>query len=518
MGESARRIWRSVHSTLRWWLRISLGLLLGALGDGLDESANSWKANHRQLSVRPAQRELPGLLVDPSHMLPVFQRELPLLAERPIRVTRCDAKRSNWRKSSAQGRCNVVYEVGIEEDGVPEREIVILGIAPATPTLRSSMEAHSLLLRAHPWTTPFREPAVHLESLGLMLLLFPLDPLMPGLGEITGSDGARLLAGMLPECRSGAGIERIECELVHYKPFDRAVLRIRATFRDRSAGERTLYAKFFAEDQPEGFQENLALWSAARSATCLRLPEPLGYDAGRRMLVSSEAPGDRQMNEWVKLIERGEPLPPGVDRERLERCARVAAGALGELQRSGIRPASRRTFRDDLERLKRDRDLLPAGAQSRCPDLAARVDSLVERMEDLAPVEERLVPAHGAYRHKQMLGDEKRLTVIDWDGLSLANHALDAATFLGRLLREPTRRPGSASELERMALAFRSTFLELEPVAARDLDLYEGFLLTNEVLRSLRHPEKGHEIAMEVRCLAAAELSLRRVEARGRAI
>lgn len=499
---------RRVLSAIGWVRRIALGAFLGVAGDEAEFLfSRYWKADQKQLATKPVLRNLPELLVDVGHMRVVLERELPRLAERKLRVTHCSARRGKWRKSSVQGPCNVIYDVGIEVDGEPEREVVILGMSPATPELRVAMEQRSSLLRGHPWTAPFRAPALHLESLDLMLLLFPLDPFMPGLADVTGRGGAQVLSRAL-KCRGEDGIVRIECELVHYKPFDRAVLRIRETLLDPSAGPRTVYAKFFAGDQVESFREYEALWSATRRATHLRIPEPLAYDPSLRMLLLSEAAGGPGLKEWIKCIEGREPLPPGVDLERMERCALVAARALGELQRSGVRPEARRTFRGDLERLKKDRDLLRDGARSRWPELAACADSLVERMEALAPAQERLVPAHGAYRHKQMIGDERCLTVIDWDGLSLANHALDAATFLGRLNRETIVRPGSMPELERMAGAFRHAFLEQEPGAARHLDLYESLLLTDEMLRALRRRGDAQETAVEVHRLAAAAGSL----------
>jgi aminoglycoside phosphotransferase (APT) family kinase protein len=232
------------------------------------------------------------------------------------------------------------------------------------------------------------------------------------------------------------------------------------------------------------------------------------------MLVMSEAPGDRDLNRWIKCVERGEPLPAGVDPVRLERCARVVAVALRELQASGVRPELRRTFRHELARVKGDRDLLLGEVRKREPELAGLADALVARLETLAPAEEQLVPAHGCYRHKQMIGDEGALTLVDWDGFSLANPALDAATFLGRLCREPRQRPGSAALLDRMGASFRAAFLEGQPDLARDLALYEGLVLTEQVLRAFRRPGDARETVQEVRLLArAAEAMLDLVHA-----
>jgi hypothetical protein len=369
--------------------------------------------------------------------------------------------------------------------------------------------------RAHPWATPFRKSATYLEELQMAVLLFPLDPAMPGLAELTGSEGTRLLEDRLPECRGGARIEAMTCELAHYKPLDRAVLKIRIALRGPLASEsrRTVYAKFFADAHGAECSSKLeALWSATRGATWLRVPEPLGYDPGRGMMLMRAAEGEPDLTGWIQCIEQGEPLPEGLGAERLDRCALASARALRELQRSGVGSGTKRTFQHELARMKRDGELLLGDVRASRPALAASAAALLARLERLAPATERLVPAHGAFRHKQMLGNDLALTVIDWDGLCLANPALDAAAFLGRLSREPLRRPGAAPELARMASLFRGAFLEDQPEVAPDLDLYQGMELTEQVLRSFRHPDE--ESAAEIQSLAeAAAAMLDRVDA-----
>ena len=110
------------------------------------------------------------------------------------------------------------------------------------------------------------------------------------------------------QSRGKDGFARIDCELVHYKPFDRAVLKVRETVRDPAASPRTVYAKFFAGDELESFREYEELWSATRRATHLRLPEPLAYDPALRMLLMSEATGGHGLKEWIKCIEGRKPL------------------------------------------------------------------------------------------------------------------------------------------------------------------------------------------------------------------
>jgi aminoglycoside phosphotransferase (APT) family kinase protein len=464
------------------------------------------------LSRAAQHEELFDRIGDPETMLAVFQRELPALADAEIQVTDCSARPSRSRRSIRQGQLEVLYRVGLRVNGGERGEHLLFGIAPAAPELLDTeLGEQRRLLRGHPWARPFRDAALYLVDLRLALLFFPLDPGLPGLAEITGSEGARLFAASLPECRAGARVERLDCTLAHYKPLKRAVLRIQASLRGPGAHaeQRNAYAKFYSDERAAACYQTLtALWSAARGATSLRLPEPLGLDEPRRMVVMSEAPGQRSLTAWVKCVERGDPLPAGVDLARLKRCARVAARSLLELQRSGVRPEQRLAFPDEIARVRKDCALLVDAVREKQPELAVCADSLLGRLEDLSPEDERLVPAHGGYRHDQMIGDEHSLTLVDWDGFALANPALDAATFLARLRREPRRNPGSAPDLEQMAAAFRRAFLEDQPGLARDLDLYEGLQVTEQMLRAFRRPGDPGATAREVQLLAAAATEL----------
>ena len=64
------------------------------------------------------------------------------------------------------------------------------------------------------------------------------------------------------------------------------------------------------------------------------------------------------------------------------------------------------------------------------PALAREIERVLEQLQTRVPHNERLVPCHGAFRHKQLVGNDQYLTLLDWDGLILANPALDAASFL----------------------------------------------------------------------------------------
>jgi hypothetical protein len=209
------------------------------------------------------------------------------------------------------------------------------------------------------------------------------------------------------------------------------------------------------------------------------------------MLVLAEVPGERSLAEWIHCLEHDLPLPAGVDLGRVQTCVLAAARSLGELQQSGARPEARRSFADVLASLHKDRELLAGREHGAPPERIAPALALIERLEAAAPRDEPLVPSHGGARHKQTVGDEHALTFVDWDGFCLANPALDPATFLARLRLEPIASPGRGAALEGLARRFREEFVRLSPAAAPYLRLYEGLVLTEQMLRSFRRSSEG---------------------------
>ena len=464
------------------------------------------------LATAPELRELFRRMLDPELMLEILRRELPACSAEPVRVLGCSvkpAKTVSSRKAIRDGRSECVYRLEIQRASGLIREVVLQGLAPVGAGFPGpDLERRCQELGAHPEAAPFDRLALRLEALPIGLLFFPLDPAMPALAEVTGPAAPGLLAPHLAECRSGARIESSAHELRHYKPGERAVLKVRLAFAAESGAPpaRTVYVKLFANEHGAVSHRDLqVLWEAARRSRWLRVPEPLGYDSLRRMLVLAEVPGERSLSEWIHCLEHELPLPEGVDHERLGCCVLAAARALADLQQSGARPEARRTFEDVLFSLRKDRELLAGRSHGAPRELVTQALGLIERLEAAAPEGEPLVPSHGGARHKQTIGDEHGLTFVDWDGFCLANPALDAATFLARLRLEPITNPGHGSELESLAGIFRKEFLRLNPAAARYLGLYEGLVLTEQMLRSFRRSAGGVDGPGAARLARSAE-------------
>ena len=442
-----------------------------------------------QPMIMPEDREsLFPYATDPSVMLEVFQKYLPAWTAVPVKITGCKVRLIKFRSGGKPRKLKSIYRITLESDAGQRWERSVLGTLPVTPAFLDG--AFSQLCRSavgHPLLVPFSQPGGFIPELHLGLQVFPLDLALPVLVEATRPDNAHLVTPHVPECRQGWVVQHSQSKHLHYKPENRCVIAWKQQLKHPQTGRTTdsvVYAKFFADDRGEEIYQNMeALWKVACRSVSLRVPQPLGYDPSRRMLVMSEAPGERDLTEWVKCLEKQRPLPPGVDLARLERCMTVVADALTELHGCGLQLSETRSFDAELEEQRQDLELV----RRKHPAFAEHVDRVLLQMASCARDDGPLVSSHGGFRHKQMMGNDHGLTLLDFDGLCLAHPALDAGSFISRLRREPVIHPGQARELERLAGLFRHEFLRRQPAVTRSqLALYESLALTERAVRSFR--------------------------------
>jgi hypothetical protein len=461
--------------------------------------------NYAQPLATPVDlKPLIARAVDPGYMLELFQRELPALTATSIRVTACKARAGKARSALAKRKLKVMYRVMVESNGDAAQERILLGTLPVTPKfLSAELLACCRSAQGHPEVTPFEQLACFIPEVQMGVYFFPVDPALPVLIEATRADSGQLVVPFIPEICDGMRLEETYTQPLNYKPGTRCVVRftLRLAGTDGQQYQRVVYGKFFADERgAKLYQDMQRLWEIARVSGCLRVPEPLGYDPQRRMLVMGEAPGERDLNLWVKRLEHKQPLPRGVDLARLERCMAVVAQALAELHRSGIHPTETRSFQSEVADQCRDLELMRKGDT----DLGYELERVVARLKAQALHDEPHVPCHGGFRHKQLMGNDHHLTLLDWDGLTLAHPALDAATFIARLRYMPIIEPGTCSQLGHLADVFRQEFLTRESeVDPQQLKLYEALVLTEFALRAFRRPRLKEQVISCVRHLLA---------------
>jgi hypothetical protein len=476
------------------------------------------------------QQALVARALDSDYMLQVFRQQLPALSSVPIQVLACRARGVKSRAALKQNKVKITYRLTIQSDEAQQWNHALLGTLPVSEEfLSGELLSYCRAAEGHPLATPFVRLATYIPQLALAVHFFPVDRDLPALIALTSHGNGSIVAPYLASRRKEAALELgpraeagdmdVRWELVRYKPANRAVLRItvRQQEEDLVSGgqsvpapqppgentrgaEQVIYAKIFADQRGAAIYEDMqALWQLSQRCHVFRVPQPLGYDAGYQTFFMAEAPGSRVLAEWIEQIEKHDASTPALN--RVERCLDVVAEALAELHHSDLRPRETRSFRSELARLRQDMQLL----RGRDPQLAGEIDRVLARLDHHAIDNEMLVPCHGGFRPKQLVGDEQSLTLLDFDGLTFAHPALDAAGFLCRLRKEPIFQPGKLQPLERLAEQFRRAFLAQHPeVQPRHLALYEALGLTEVGVRSFLHPDRTDQVAREVQNLIRA--------------
>ena len=428
-------------------------------------------------------------LFDELRMLSLFQRQLPAMAQQPLRVSRCRIRPSSRRNGACAGRTRIVYQVTVEAARGARWEHTIVATAPVSPDFLGPELLHlSRTAGEYPAARPFTQLAAYVDDLETALLILPVDPALPGLAEITGPGRDRLLTRFVSDCHN-AIVRRADWAIRQYIPAQRCELAFTITIE--AAGEvteRDVRVHVFADDRGWVHHENMeALWPAVGASKHLRIPQPLGYDPDHRLLFTAFG-GDNVLCRWIRRIERDKPLPAGVDLRRVRQCIITAARALGELQRVDLSPAKECTYRGELAPLHRSVRMMRSAHAEAAPDF----ELILETLSSQPIGEEKLVPAHGRFGPDRLAGDENKMAILDWGWMCLASPALDAASFLGRLRCGHLCRPTKGRGIEHLADVFRREFLAGNPaVTPNELAAYEALLLTRQAVRIARRPAQG---------------------------
>jgi aminoglycoside phosphotransferase (APT) family kinase protein len=111
------------------------------------------------------------------------------------------------------------------------------------------------------------------------------------------------------------------------------------------------------------------------------------------------------------------------------------------------------------------------------PDLGGRLEALLRQIEATTPSIDRFVLTHGDFCARQLLVTPDGLAVVDWDAMSCAPAALDAATYAAHLVS------GKPDDLEAATEALE---MLLEGYGDRPAGL--SWYFATSILRHSRYP------------------------------
>jgi ABC-type multidrug transport system fused ATPase/permease subunit/Ser/Thr protein kinase RdoA (MazF antagonist) len=393
-------------------------------------------------SPAPPAPPLPAAALDPLRS-PVIVQELPglrraldpasagpRLAELLVpgyELERCVPGKALYTPGEG---CTVRYQLQLRESASGRRVNRLVGgrlfgdASDAAAYVNDHLERLAARAGRRRDLTPFARPVALVESLRLALHAFPLDGDLPSLLEATDS---RFMTAVLRDVLAGElVVERCRVELVQYARRGRCVLRYHV---DGHGATRVVYGKLHSDEQGE---------LAAAAATALRqrlgdagvrlaVPRTLGHRRDLRLALSEAVPGTPQVVPLVRERVAGGTAAGHAVAAAVAESARIAAAVHG----SGVPLGAPRTLGDEIGAVRRDM----AHVERAAPLLGPRLAAVLAEAEALGAGTSALPArfAHGDLTPAQVLSDQGRFSLIDFDAACQAEPALDLGQFLAYL-------------------------------------------------------------------------------------
>jgi Ser/Thr protein kinase RdoA (MazF antagonist) len=331
-------------------------------------------------------------------------------------------------------------------------------------------------------------------EIAAVVRLFPCDSGLPGLTRVTDRPTmTALFMDSLPACHDeGWRVRDVVYEPLQYKPGRLCTLRYTVTLdhpRRLDSKRVVVFGKVYRDDRwRQTYALLQATWQASlESGGAWCAAEPIAAIDSWRFIVQGAVSG-RQFRHVL-----GDLTIDGARKDEIEKAeAHLAAVARAAraMQQSPIALGPRLDFttllgsqRGNLEHLR----LVHA-------DLAGdlhRLRANIERLEHTIPPCE-LTLSHGDFAHGNVMLDDGRVGIIDFDRAGQAEPVYDVAYFLTHLTSFSLRHPERAAQLRPLCEHFRDAYDELAPsVPPRRLAVYEALDLSAYVLRNFR--KRSHQ-------------------------
>jgi hypothetical protein len=369
---------------------------------------------------------------------------------------------------------------------------------------------------------PFGTPSWHcrLPDLGLDLHVEPPGKSLPVVARLVDPAQARTLledgirADSIPDYRVAACAPRI----VRDKPGRCTLLadvEYPADASDRGWPTLVVVKAHEGDEGANAWTGMRALWdSSLADGRVVTLAQPLAYLADLRVLVQGPVPQEADFKDLMRASLRSGTAEALAE---LDAYTTRTAQGLAALHHSGLVYGQTVAIADELAELR----AVLADLAGPFGDLAAAGGAVLDRVEQLAAEHPAgpAVPSHRSFRPGQVLLDHGKVGFIDFDGLCMAEPALDVALFrasakdLGvdkRTARaDPEARLARVVQLERVCDRFLDDYAAAAPVSRVRVALWETLDLLTNYLRcwSKVKPERvGPTMLLLERQLAAAGL------------
>jgi aminoglycoside phosphotransferase len=332
----------------------------------------------------------------------------------------------------------------------------------------------------------FAHPVARLDDPAMIVRVFPVDPLLPGLAHaLDAQDMLPLFAQHLEAC-AGRTPRGFRHEILHYKPRRSCIVHYEIDLGPDAGGaarSARVYGKVARDDRGERNHAVLrAAWQAARASGTWRAARPLAYLPAWRLLLQEAVPG-RDFRLVFSELTPDDVTPAQLARARAHLGAIVAA--VRSLQHAPLGAGPAKSFAHLLA--EQEKNLQYLGDAE--PRLAAEIGALraelarVERTIPRAP----LVFCHGDFAHGNVLIDGDTVGIIDFDKAGAAEPAFDVAYFLTHLWSFGLRHEKRMAHVAALWKHMRDEYLARAPeVSSERLAVYEALDFAAYVLRNFR--------------------------------
>jgi len=322
---------------------------------------------------------------------------------------------------------------------------------------------------------------------------FPTDPNMTSLGRAADPlEMRRILRNHRDEVLDYPGrITDVKVELARYLPEISAILRYEIEAVPEAAA-KTIFGKVQPFNRgEESHRVMIEIWKAAQaSGGRLVVPKPLGYFPDLGLYLQAAAPGK----------------PIGSDRTRPEFLPGVvhAAEALATIHASSIPTEKKLPLEREVARLERTLDQFALVHPNAYFQLRELLSHLRERLKNLP--EEEWLPTHGDYKYDQLLHEEGRYSLIDFDFFASAETSFDLGKFCAYLVPSMPKGWEQSVAAEEARSAFLDRYRQLRPDATlQRFPIYESCNLAGRAMTLMWTQAHGWRDAAETLLVIAME-------------
>lgn len=378
-----------------------------------------------------------------------FQCEFP---QRALRVEDCTIEKVNYR---LRKHCGVLYRLQLRDSNGRRFDRWFFGKMYPPEVGPSKFEKASA--RAGPPSNVW-QPVSFWPELDMVVWAFPHDPKLSHLPEVVRPASVAKLVEENAEAlglAAGTKCKRVYHRRVKYMPGKRCVLRFEVEVANPLNGVETF--SFFGKtyrDQTSRYVYEV-LENARASAACVE----------RQMEVPRPLLHVDDLHTYWQEVWQGYSLSALYKQSGWEKVLPRIASALAAFHRSDL---PHLVEASSVERVAEEAVKAAIWVGQCLPDDRQHVRDLAERIKEvgstLGPVQGvPSVPIHGAFRMSQLLIQEDRLAVVDFDKVAQGDPHYDVAEFMTSLVYQYFRRDLPVDGLMLKAELFRDAYADQVP-------------------------------------------------------